>query len=77
MRRNVGVSSQGKLSVTVPDISSPCISICALDEDDVCMGCYRTGDEITDWFVADDERKREILKDCEARRDRMSPIKLG
>ena len=41
------------------------------------MGCYRTGDEITDWFIADDERKREILKACEARRDRMSPIKLG
>lgn len=41
------------------------------------MGCYRTGDEITDWFIADDERKREILRECEARRDRMSPIKLG
>ena len=77
MRRNIDVSSQGKLSVTSPAISSPCISICALDENDVCMGCYRTGDEITDWFVADDERKREILKACEARRDRMSPIKLG
>ncbi len=41
------------------------------------MGCYRTGDEITDWFIADDERKREILRASDARRDRMNPIKLG
>ena len=41
------------------------------------MGCYRTGDEITDWFIANDDKKREILRECEARRDRMNPIKLG
>ncbi|MGB0379799.1 MAG: DUF1289 domain-containing protein [Cellvibrionales bacterium] len=58
-------------------VPSPCISICALDENGVCMGCYRTGDEITDWFIADDDKKREILRECEARRDRMNPIKLG
>jgi len=58
-------------------VPSPCISICALDENGVCMGCYRTGDEITDWFIADDDKKREILRECEARRDHMNPIKLG
>ena len=41
------------------------------------MGCYRTGDEITDWFIADDDKKRALLRECEARRDRMNPIKLG
>jgi len=64
-------------NVTEPSVPSPCVSICALDEEGVCLGCYRTGDEITDWFIADDERKREILRASDARRDRMNPMKLG
>ncbi len=56
--------------------TSPCVSICALDEDGVCLGCYRTGDEITDWFMADDDRKRDILEAAEQRRQASSAIKL-
>ncbi len=47
---------------------SPCISICALDQNDVCQGCFRSGNEIVDWFTADDARKREILEASERRR---------
>ena len=47
---------------------SPCISICVLDQNDVCEGCFRTGDEIVDWFTANDARKREILEASERRR---------
>ena len=32
------------------EIASPCVSICALNEDDVCVGCYRTSDELTRWW---------------------------
>ena len=58
-------------------VSSPCISVCALDEDDICMGCFRSGEEITDWFMASDERKREILALCEERRMASQPVQLG
>ena len=47
---------------------SPCISICSLDHNDVCEGCFRTGNEIVDWFTADDDRKREILEASTQRR---------
>ena len=47
---------------------SPCISICSLDKNDVCEGCFRTGNEIVDWFTADDDRKREILEASTLRR---------
>lgn len=47
------------------DPRSPCISVCVLDENDICMGCYRSADEITDWFMASDDQKREVL--CRAR----------
>ncbi len=47
---------------------SPCISVCLLDEHDICVGCYRTATEVADWFVASAEQKREILRLCEERR---------
>jgi len=40
------------------------------------MGCFRTGEEITDWFMADDARKQEILLAAEQRRADSSVIKL-
>ena len=59
------------------DISSPCISVCMLDDDDICMGCYRSAEEIADWFLADADQKREILGRCRERRDAAATIRLG
>ena len=42
-------------------VKSPCVEICSLDDKDMCIGCYRTANEIIEWFSASDERKREIL----------------
>jgi predicted Fe-S protein YdhL (DUF1289 family) len=42
-------------------VKSPCIEVCALNDQDVCIGCYRTANEIIEWFSASDERKRAIL----------------
>ena len=55
---------------------SPCISVCLLDEGDICVGCYRSADEVTDWFMADAEGKREILKRARERREAASVIRL-
>ncbi len=52
-----------------PSPQSPCISVCALDENDICMGCYRSADEITDWFIASDEEKLRILERVRQRRE--------
>lgn len=43
------------------EIQSPCVRNCCLNEQDVCMGCYRHIDEITGWNQASQERKKEIL----------------
>lgn len=48
--------------------ASPCIRICCLDLQEVCVGCYRTLREIREWHEADEDRKREILANCEKRR---------
>jgi len=39
---------------------SPCIRRCTLDEEDVCLGCGRTLDEILEWSNATLARKLEI-----------------
>lgn len=44
------------------EISSPCVSICALDEDDICVGCYRSGSEITNWSTMSDEEKGKVME---------------
>ncbi|MFN2360068.1 MAG: DUF1289 domain-containing protein [Marinobacter sp.] len=43
-------------------VASPCVSICALDENDVCVGCQRTGDEIMQWPRLTDEERRAVLE---------------
>lgn len=55
---------------------SPCISICVLDEEDICQGCYRSADEITDWFMASAEQKRAILRGAQERRTASNTVRL-
>jgi predicted Fe-S protein YdhL (DUF1289 family) len=56
---------------------SPCISVCLLDDKDICVGCYRSADEITDWFMADAQGKRDILQRARERLEAASTIRLG
>jgi|TARA_R100001509_G_scaffold87718_1_gene49983 predicted Fe-S protein YdhL (DUF1289 family) len=37
-------------------IESPCIGVCEL-KDDVCIGCNRTIEEITNWVPISQEKK--------------------
>ena len=55
---------------------SPCVSICALDEDDVCMGCSRTGEEIMGWGKMTNDQRREVLKKV-AEREQAKYVDLG
>ena len=48
-------------------VKSPCVSICALDEQDVCIGCQRTADEITRWGRMSNDERREVLQLCTER----------
>lgn len=47
--------------------SSPCIGVCALDEQNVCTGCQRTGMEITQWTRMTELQRREVLGRCQER----------
>jgi predicted Fe-S protein YdhL (DUF1289 family) len=55
------------LDIDVDPIPSPCIGICALDDDDICIGCNRSIDEICAWGGASEDEKRAILEQVDAR----------
>ena len=48
-------------------VPSPCVSVCALDEDDVCVGCYRTGMEISQWGRLNPDQQRLVVTRCQLR----------
>ncbi|NOT16772.1 MAG: DUF1289 domain-containing protein [Sulfuriferula sp.] len=51
-------------------ITSPCIRNCCLNEDDICLGCFRRIDEIVCWGATeDDERRRILLRVAQRRAD--------
>lgn len=41
-------------------IESPCISVCRY-ENEVCVGCGRTVDEVVNWYDMSDEEKQTVL----------------
>ena len=59
-----------RVSDPTQPVKSPCIEVCSLNNEDVCIGCYRTANEIIEWFSALDERKREILAAIDQRRSK-------
>lgn len=53
----------------LPDIPSPCMAICVLDEaTGYCEGCMRTLDEISVWGRASNAERLEILQLLKERR---------
>ncbi len=45
-------------------IESPCISVCRY-EDEVCVGCGRTVDDIVNWYDMTDDEKQAVLNRIE------------
>ncbi|WP_028240483.1 DUF1289 domain-containing protein [Stutzerimonas azotifigens] len=48
-------------------VRSPCVSICALNDADICVGCQRSASEISRWGRMTDDERREVLVLCQLR----------
>ncbi|MCZ8528235.1 DUF1289 domain-containing protein [Alteromonas sp. PRIM-21] len=46
--------------------TSPCIALCKLNEDEICVGCKRTIDEIVKWRTYTDNQKLAVLARLES-----------
>jgi len=63
----MSVEHTGKTPVHEKPVRSPCVSICALDEADICVGCQRTVTEITAWSRMSNDERRAVLLLCDER----------
>ena len=53
---------------SVKNINSPCVRNCCLNEDDVCLGCFRNLEEICAWATATEQQKQIILDTSKLRK---------
>ncbi|WP_109108454.1 DUF1289 domain-containing protein [Azospirillum sp. TSO35-2] len=49
-------------------VPSPCVRLCTLDADGICVGCYRTLEDITAWRGLDPAGRRAALAAAGRRR---------
>lgn len=52
-------------------MESPCIRNCCLDNNDICLGCFRSLTEITEWALVNEEKKQLFLKIARERKEQM------
>lgn len=68
------MTDQPKTSSQEAPLKSPCVSVCALDDNDICTGCFRSGDEIRLWGSYDNDQRREVLSLAYEREKRVNPF---
>lgn len=47
---------------------SPCVRNCCLDDTDICLGCFRSLDEIKLWGISDRATQQQIVANAEQRK---------
>lgn len=53
------------------DIPSPCIGVCESNNRGYCKGCLRSRDERLYWLQLAPAQKREVIRLCQQRRQRV------
>ncbi|MCB1615008.1 MAG: DUF1289 domain-containing protein [Pseudomonadales bacterium] len=53
-------------------VMSPCIGICCPDENDICVGCFRTMQEITQWWDMTVAEKKQLILELQSRNKRFN-----
>ena len=53
--------------MTPKPVPSPCVDICRLNAEGLCVGCRRTLGEISEWPHATDARRLEIQRELKLR----------
>jgi hypothetical protein len=49
-------------------VQSPCIENCCLNDEKICLGCFRSIIEISQWSQMNDRMRLDVLHKAEKRR---------
>ena len=59
-------------------VESPCTKLCVIHpEARICMGCYRTGDEIAGWLRMTPDERRAVMETLPERASRIPSGRRG
>ena len=50
------------------EITSPCVRNCCLDDNSICLGCFRSMDEILQWRDASEQQQAAIVVAAQTRK---------
>ena len=68
----------GKQRARSAGIESPCVQLCVVHpEERICVGCYRSIDEITRWSRMTSEERAEIMETLPERAPRLKKRRGG
>ncbi len=60
------------------EIDSPCVDICVIHpKAKICIGCYRTGDEIARWSSYTPQERKQLMRDLPARAGQLNKRRGG
>jgi len=49
-------------------VYSPCLGVCVIDDDEMCIGCFRLLTEIQWWPTFDQKERKHIVDACSERK---------
>ncbi|HEY8353647.1 MAG TPA: DUF1289 domain-containing protein [Methylophilaceae bacterium] len=56
------------MSESIEDIVSPCIGVCTMNQESgLCEGCFRSIEEIREWWNMSAEERSEVMQRLEKR----------
>jgi uncharacterized protein len=60
------------------EIASPCVKLCVVHpEERICVGCFRSIDEISTWSRMTHDERAEVMADLPARAPRLTKRRGG
>jgi len=60
------------------EVASPCVQICVVHPAErICVGCYRSIDEIAGWSAMDADARRAVLAQLPSRAPRLAQRRGG
>ncbi|WP_428623566.1 DUF1289 domain-containing protein [Sedimenticola sp.] len=65
-------TKQQPLLTQAEALHSPCVRLCTLDEEDICVGCGRSLEEIKGWTAYSEATRAELLLLCRKRLEQRS-----
>ncbi|MDC0423269.1 DUF1289 domain-containing protein [Methylophilaceae bacterium] len=55
----------------IKEISSPCVGVCQYNNEEICSGCFRTVEEISQWTKISDVEREKIMGELDARMEKL------